>query len=126
MHPGPVVLQLQASEGRLCLQQGLLDLGFGPSKESQGECCVPAPLKVQRRFPLLNLDCPGQYFGYGLTCVFWFTLIQNEIVETYTWVLEMFLECMKGMLLETVLTDGCRSMNKTLEDLIPNVVHRTC
>jgi hypothetical protein len=47
-----------------------LDLGFGPSKESQGECCVPAPLKVQRRFPLLNLDCPGQYFGYGLTCVF--------------------------------------------------------
>ena len=61
--------------------------------------------------------------NHGLTCVFRFALIQNETTEKYIWVLQKFLECMKGKLPETVLTDGCISMNKALEDLMPSVVY---
>ncbi|KAL5547093.1 hypothetical protein UlMin_006780 [Ulmus minor] len=64
--------------------------------------------------------------NHGMTCVFGFALIQNETAETYTWVLQKFLKCMKDKLPETILTDGCRSMNKAIEDLMPSVVHRTC
>ena len=64
--------------------------------------------------------------NHGMTCVFGFALIQNKTAETYTWVLQKFLECMKDKLPETILTDGCRSMNKAIEDLMPSVVHRTC
>ena len=62
----------------------------------------------------------------SITCVFRFVLIQNETAETYTWVLQKFLECMKDKFPETILTYGCRSMNKAIEDLMPSVVHRTC
>ncbi|KAL5543352.1 hypothetical protein UlMin_007136 [Ulmus minor] len=58
--------------------------------------------------------------NHGMTCVFGFVLIQNETTKTYTWVLQKFLECMKDKLPETILTDGCISMNKAIEDLMPN------
>ncbi|KAL5556082.1 hypothetical protein UlMin_038318 [Ulmus minor] len=64
--------------------------------------------------------------NHGMTCVFGFALIQNETAETYTWVLQKFLECMKDKLPETILTDGYRSMNKAIEDLMPSEVHRMC
>lgn len=64
--------------------------------------------------------------NHAMTCVFGFAMIHNETAETYSWVLEKFQECMKGKLPVTVLTDGCRSMNKAIEDLMPSVVHRTC
>ena len=45
--------------------------------------------------------------NHGLACVFGFTLIQNETAETYTWVLQKFLDYKKGKLTEIVLTYGC-------------------
>lgn len=64
--------------------------------------------------------------NHDRTCVFGFALLQNELAETYTWILETFLECMDGKQPDTVLTDGCRSMNKALEETMPGVVHRIC
>ncbi|KAF4403057.1 hypothetical protein G4B88_010509 [Cannabis sativa] len=64
--------------------------------------------------------------NYDKTCVFGVALLEKENWETYNWVLETFLECMDGKMPLTVLTDNCKSMDKALSNVMPDVVHRIC
>ncbi|XP_062094091.1 protein FAR1-RELATED SEQUENCE 5-like [Humulus lupulus] len=59
-------------------------------------------------------------------CVFGAALLDNETSTTYDWVLETFLECMGGKMPSAVLTDGCKAMNKALDNIMPGVPHRIC
>ncbi|KAF4350603.1 hypothetical protein F8388_018419 [Cannabis sativa] len=66
------------------------------------------------------------YNNHNRTCVFGFCLLQNEKWENYKWLLKTFLECMEGKMPKTVLTDGCLSMKKALNKVMPETVHRIC
>ncbi|XP_062103286.1 protein FAR1-RELATED SEQUENCE 5-like [Humulus lupulus] len=62
--------------------------------------------------------------NHDKTCVFGAALLGNETSTTYDWVLETFLECMGGKMTSAVLTDGCKAMNKALDNIMPGVPHR--
>ncbi|XP_062115212.1 protein FAR1-RELATED SEQUENCE 5-like [Humulus lupulus] len=64
--------------------------------------------------------------NHDKTCVFGAALLDNETSTTYDWVLERFLECMGGKMPSVVLTDGCKVMNKALDNIMPGVPHRIC
>ncbi|XP_062118326.1 protein FAR1-RELATED SEQUENCE 5-like [Humulus lupulus] len=64
--------------------------------------------------------------NHDKTCVFGAALLDNETSTTYDWVLETFLECMGGKMPSAVLTDGCKAMNKALDNIMPGVPHRIC
>ncbi|XP_062100041.1 protein FAR1-RELATED SEQUENCE 5-like [Humulus lupulus] len=64
--------------------------------------------------------------NHNKTCVFGAALLDNETSTTYDWVLETFLECMGGKMPSAVLTDGCKAMNKALDNIMPGVPHRIC
>ncbi|KAL5551431.1 hypothetical protein UlMin_001607 [Ulmus minor] len=58
------------------------------------------------------------------TCVFGFALLINEKIDTYTWVLEAFLECMQERTPRVVITDGDTSMNVAIAKCFPAAVHK--
>ena len=58
------------------------------------------------------------------TCVFGFALLMNEKIDTCTWVLEAFLECMQERTLRVVITDGDTSMNVAIAKCFSATVHR--
>ncbi|XP_062100398.1 protein FAR1-RELATED SEQUENCE 5-like [Humulus lupulus] len=60
------------------------------------------------------------------TCVLGASLLDNETSTTYDWVLQIFLECMGGKMPSAVLTDGCKAMNKALDNIMPSVPHCIC
>ncbi|XP_062112909.1 protein FAR1-RELATED SEQUENCE 5-like [Humulus lupulus] len=62
--------------------------------------------------------------NHDKTCVFGAALLDNETSTTYDWVLETFLECMGGKMSSAVLTDGCKAINKALDNIMPGVPHR--
>ncbi|XP_060963254.1 protein FAR1-RELATED SEQUENCE 5-like [Cannabis sativa] len=90
-----------------------------------GDClCFDATYKTNRYGkPLVILL---GYNNHNRTCVFGFCLLQNEKWENYKWLLKTFLECMEGKMPKTVLTDGCLSMKKALNKVMPETVHRIC
>ncbi|XP_062080386.1 protein FAR-RED IMPAIRED RESPONSE 1-like [Humulus lupulus] len=53
-------------------------------------------------------------------------LLYDETEETYTWVLEEFLECMKNKPPPVVVTDSDRAMVKAIQKVFPTSVHRLC
>ncbi|XP_040372470.1 protein FAR1-RELATED SEQUENCE 5 isoform X2 [Rosa chinensis] len=61
-----------------------------------------------------------------LTTIFGFALLVDETVETYTWVLQMFLESMEGKKPLGILTDGDEAMRKAIELVVPGCPHRLC
>ncbi|KAL5569309.1 hypothetical protein UlMin_025884 [Ulmus minor] len=60
------------------------------------------------------------------TCVFGFALLMNETIDTYTWVLEAFLECMQERTPRVVITDRDTSMKASIMKCFPDAVHRLC
>ncbi|XP_062085498.1 protein FAR1-RELATED SEQUENCE 5-like [Humulus lupulus] len=60
------------------------------------------------------------------TIVFAVALLYDETKETYTLVLEEFLECMKNKPLPVVVTDGDHAMAKEIQKVFPTSVHRLC
>ncbi|XP_060958292.1 protein FAR1-RELATED SEQUENCE 5-like [Cannabis sativa] len=59
--------------------------------------------------------------NHDKTGVFGVALLEKENWETNNWVLETFLECMDGKMPLTVLTDNCKSMDKALSNVMPDV-----
>ncbi|KAK9932835.1 hypothetical protein M0R45_020057 [Rubus argutus] len=60
------------------------------------------------------------------TIIFGFALLVDETIETYTWVLQMFLESMEGKKPIAILTDGDEAMRKAIEIMLPGCPHRLC
>ncbi|XP_062104971.1 protein FAR-RED IMPAIRED RESPONSE 1-like [Humulus lupulus] len=60
------------------------------------------------------------------TIVFAVALLYDETEETYTSVLEEFLECMKNKPPLVVVTDGDHAMAKAIQKIFPTSVHRLC
>ncbi|XP_028079428.1 protein FAR-RED IMPAIRED RESPONSE 1-like [Camellia sinensis] len=50
----------------------------------------------------------------------------NETIETYTWVLETFMEAMGNKAPVSVLTDGDKSMREAIRRVFPDARHRLC
>ncbi|XP_020989536.1 protein FAR1-RELATED SEQUENCE 5-like [Arachis duranensis] len=69
------------------------------------------------------------FFGinhHNQTIVFAAALVANESEETYSGLLERFLEAMKEKAPECVITDGHRAMRKAIEKIFPMAYHRLC
>ncbi|XP_062088379.1 protein FAR-RED IMPAIRED RESPONSE 1-like [Humulus lupulus] len=60
------------------------------------------------------------------TIVFAVAFLYDETDETYTWVLEEFLECMKNKPPPVVVTDGDHAMAKAIQKVFLTSVHRLC
>ncbi|XP_028060005.1 protein FAR1-RELATED SEQUENCE 5-like [Camellia sinensis] len=60
------------------------------------------------------------------TTIFTCVLLANEIIDTYTWVLETFMEAMGNKAPVSILTDGDKAMPEAIRRVFPDVRHRLC
>ncbi|KAK0598518.1 hypothetical protein LWI29_035525 [Acer saccharum] len=60
------------------------------------------------------------------TTIFGFGLLVDEMVETYSWILQTFLQAMHGKCPVLVVTDGDKAMSKALSSVMPSTVRRLC
>lgn len=74
--------------------------------------------------------CPIVVFSgvnnHNHTIVFASAVIANETEETYVWLLEQFIEAMKGKMPTSVITDGDKAMRKAIRIVFPSAHHRLC
>ncbi|TXG53368.1 hypothetical protein EZV62_022537 [Acer yangbiense] len=60
------------------------------------------------------------------TTIFGFGLLVDKTVETYSWILQTFLQAMHGKCPVSVVTDGDKAMSKALSSVMPSTVRRLC
>ncbi|KAK0577467.1 hypothetical protein LWI29_033321 [Acer saccharum] len=60
------------------------------------------------------------------TTIFGFELLVDETVETYTWILQTFLEAMHGKCPISVVTNGDNAMGKAISLVMSSAVRRLC
>ncbi|KAL5579217.1 hypothetical protein UlMin_011659 [Ulmus minor] len=58
------------------------------------------------------------------TCVFGFSLLLNENIDNYKWVLETFLDCMHSKQPTVIVTDGNTAMKAAISPCFPDSTHR--
>ncbi|XP_058208192.1 protein FAR1-RELATED SEQUENCE 5-like [Rhododendron vialii] len=75
------------------------------------------------RKPLVLLVGVNSHFQ---TTIFGCALLTAETVETYTWVLERFLDSMDHKKPVSVMIDGDKAMRKAIKTVLPDVNHRLC
>ncbi|KAI8552770.1 hypothetical protein RHMOL_Rhmol06G0293400 [Rhododendron molle] len=75
------------------------------------------------RKPLVILAGVNSHFQ---TAIFGCALLTVETVETYTWVLERFLDSMDHKKPVSVMTDGDKAMRRAIKTVLPDVNHRLC
>ncbi|XP_062009981.1 protein FAR1-RELATED SEQUENCE 5-like [Rosa rugosa] len=60
------------------------------------------------------------------TTVFYFSLLMDETIETYIWILEIFISSMNNKRHIAVLTDGDKAMRRAIEVVLPGCPYRLC
>ncbi|XP_028070411.1 protein FAR1-RELATED SEQUENCE 5-like [Camellia sinensis] len=60
------------------------------------------------------------------TTIFACVLLANETIDTYTWVLETFMEAIGNKAPVSVLTDGDKAMREAVRRVFPDARHRLC
>ncbi|XP_020236306.1 protein FAR1-RELATED SEQUENCE 5-like [Cajanus cajan] len=74
--------------------------------------------------------CPVVVFScvnhHNHMIVFGSAIVSNETEETYIWVLEQFVEAMKGKSPMSIITDGDVAMKNSIRKVFPNSHHRLC
>ncbi|XP_028060050.1 protein FAR1-RELATED SEQUENCE 5-like [Camellia sinensis] len=60
------------------------------------------------------------------TTIFACVLLANEIIDTYTWVLETFMEAMGNKAPVSVLTDGDKAMREAIKRVFLDARHQLC
>ncbi|XP_028053422.1 protein FAR1-RELATED SEQUENCE 5-like [Camellia sinensis] len=60
------------------------------------------------------------------TTIFACVLLANETIDTYTWVLETFMEAMGNKAPVSILTDGNKAMLEAIRRVFPDARHRLC
>ncbi|KAF7148543.1 hypothetical protein RHSIM_Rhsim03G0160300 [Rhododendron simsii] len=73
--------------------------------------------------PLVILAGVNSHFQIA---IFGCALLTTETVETYTWVLERFLDSMNHKKPVSVMTDGDKAMRRAIKTVLPDVNHRLC
>jgi len=69
------------------------------------------------------------FFGcnhHSQTIIFGVALLEDETIESYKWVLNLFLECMESKFPKAVVTDGDGSMREAIQQVFPDASHRLC
>lgn len=64
--------------------------------------------------------------NHFVTHVFTCALLSDETVETYEWVLNIFLDSMNDKKPCSVVTDGDKGMREAIKNLLPCARHRLC
>ena len=74
--------------------------------------------------------CPFVVFSgvnhHNQTIVFGAAIVTDEMEETYVWLLEQFLEAMKGKTPCSIITDGDFALRNAITRVMPGVFHRLC
>ncbi|KHN16236.1 Protein FAR1-RELATED SEQUENCE 5 [Glycine soja] len=74
--------------------------------------------------------CPFVVFSsvnhHNQTIVFAAAIVTDETKETYVWLLEQFLEAMKGKAPSSIITDGDLAMRNAITRVMPSVFHKLC
>ena len=74
--------------------------------------------------------CPLVVFSgvnhHNHTIVFTTAVVSDETEPTYVWLLERFLETMKGKAPVSVITDGDNAMRGAIRRVFPSAHHRLC
>lgn len=74
--------------------------------------------------------CPVVVFSgvnnHNQTTIFASAVVANETEETYVWLLEQFVEAMKGKPPLSVITDGDMAMKNAIKKVFPGAHHRLC
>lgn len=60
------------------------------------------------------------------TFIFACAIVSDETEQTYTWMLEQFLDVMNGKAPKAVITDGDRAMKNAIARVFPHAHHRLC
>ncbi|KAK0581374.1 hypothetical protein LWI29_013012 [Acer saccharum] len=60
------------------------------------------------------------------TIIFGFGLLVDETVETYSWILQTFLQAMHGKCPVSVVTNGDKAMSKALSSVMLSTIRRLC
>jgi hypothetical protein len=63
---------------------------------------------------------------HNQTIVFAAAIVTNETEQTYVWLLEQFMEAMKGKAPTSVITDGDLAMRNAIRRIFPHTHHRLC
>ncbi|KAK3230392.1 hypothetical protein Dsin_002273 [Dipteronia sinensis] len=61
--------------------------------------------------------------NHRATCVFGTALLSDETVQSYTWVLNTFMESMSHKYPLSLLIDGDKAMRNSIDELFPNSRH---
>ncbi|XP_073367383.1 protein FAR1-RELATED SEQUENCE 5-like [Aegilops tauschii subsp. strangulata] len=64
--------------------------------------------------------------GHGLNCLFACAIVHNETVDTFEWLFDTFLDCMRRKAPLTVITDQDVAMKTAVPAVFKGVVHRCC
>nr|XP_027065566.1 protein FAR1-RELATED SEQUENCE 5-like [Coffea arabica] len=73
--------------------------------------------------PLVVLAGVDNHLNSTIFCC---ALLSDERIETYEWVLNTFVEAMKGRKPVAVMTDGDSAMRRAIKNLLPDACHRLC
>ncbi|KAI3880775.1 hypothetical protein MKX03_034676 [Papaver bracteatum] len=63
---------------------------------------------------------------HGQSTLFGCGLISNEEIDTFVWLFQAWLDCMKGSAPPAILMDQCSSMKAAVERVFPQAKHRWC
>ncbi|XP_010239431.1 protein FAR1-RELATED SEQUENCE 9 [Brachypodium distachyon] len=64
--------------------------------------------------------------GHANNCLFACAILQNETVETFTWLFEEFLQCMGGKMPLTIITDQDVARKQAIPNVFTQTKHRNC
>lgn len=64
--------------------------------------------------------------GHAHNCLFACAILQNETIETFTWLFEEFLLCMAGKKPLTIITDQDVAMKQAIPAVFHGTKHRNC
>ncbi|KQK18713.1 hypothetical protein BRADI_1g44241v3 [Brachypodium distachyon] len=90
-----------------------------------GDCISFGTTYKTNKYNLLFAPFVG-ITGHANNCLFACAILQNEIVETFTWLFEEFLQCMGGKMPLTIITDQDVAMKQAIPNVFTQTKHRNC
>ncbi|XP_072084579.1 protein FAR1-RELATED SEQUENCE 5-like [Arachis hypogaea] len=71
----------------------------------------------------------GSFVGmnhHGQSTLLGCALMKNEDIQSFKWLFECWLRCMRGKAPKGILTDQCASIQRAIELWMPTTIHRWC
>ena len=70
--------------------------------------------------PFIGINNHGQSVQFG--CGF----VRNELLDSYIWLMETFLEAMNGVAPRCIIMDQDFAMRGAIDKVFPDAIHRNC